>query len=167
MSERAKEQRAPVEDGGLDEIASARAWLDSLRDGVLYKIDGLTMDELRWRPSPTANALGTLVRHLGLAERLWFRLVCAGEEMEVDWLATMFDDLPSDWDVTRLAGFYNDEIAAANAALDTCVSFDEVSRGPSRQTTWRWAAMHMIEEIARHLGHMDITRELIDGHTGR
>jgi hypothetical protein len=36
-----------------------------------------------------------------------------------------------------------------------------------RPTTLRWAVFHLIEETARHVGHMDITRELIDGKVGR
>jgi hypothetical protein len=30
----------------------------------------------------------------------------------------------------------------------------------------RWVVLHMIEETARHAGHLDIARELIDGQTG-
>jgi hypothetical protein len=30
----------------------------------------------------------------------------------------------------------------------------------------RWVLIHMVEETARHAGHMDIARELIDGRTG-
>ena len=30
----------------------------------------------------------------------------------------------------------------------------------------RWIVLHMIEETARHAGHLDIARELIDGQTG-
>ena len=31
----------------------------------------------------------------------------------------------------------------------------------------RWVLMHLLEETARHAGHADILRELIDGRTGR
>jgi hypothetical protein len=31
----------------------------------------------------------------------------------------------------------------------------------------RWVYVHMIEEVARHNGHLDIYRELIDGQTDR
>lgn len=31
----------------------------------------------------------------------------------------------------------------------------------------RWVLMHLLEETARHAGHDDILRELIDGTTGR
>ena len=41
------------------------------------------------------------------------------------------------------------------------------SRGEIRPTTLRWVVGHLIEETARHCGHMDITRELLDGRTGR
>jgi len=36
-----------------------------------------------------------------------------------------------------------------------------------KPTTLRWLLTHMIEETARHAGHLDITRELIDGERGR
>ena len=32
--------------------------------------------------------------------------------------------------------------------------------------TLRWIILHMIEETARHLGHLDLIREAIDGQTG-
>jgi len=57
--------------------------------------------------------------------------------------------------------------AAADRVLDAVDSFDLRSRADFRPTTLRWVMTHLIEEIARHLGHMDITRELVDGRTGR
>jgi hypothetical protein len=51
--------------------------------------------------------------------------------------------------------------------LDAAPSFDVASRGPTRPTTLRWVVTHLVEELARHAGHMDITRELLDGRTGR
>jgi hypothetical protein len=155
----------PAEDQPLDEMAMARAWLANLRAWAEFKVQGLTGEQLRWRPTPSANSLGTIVRHLGLAERLWFRAVWAGEPMDMEWRASMFEPIPDDWSLDDLIAFYQDECRAADAALDTAASFDEASRAPFRPTTLRWAMVHMIEEIARHLGHMDITRELIDGET--
>jgi hypothetical protein len=51
--------------------------------------------------------------------------------------------------------------------LDGAVSFDVPTAGDIRPTTLRWVVTHLIEETARHVGHMDITRELLDGSTGR
>lgn len=32
--------------------------------------------------------------------------------------------------------------------------------------TLRWLLIHVLEDTARHAGHMDILRELIDGRIG-
>jgi hypothetical protein len=39
--------------------------------------------------------------------------------------------------------------------------------GTESPVNLRWALMHLLEETARHAGHADILRELIDGDTGR
>ena len=157
----------PDESTPADEMPMARAWLDHLRESAISKLDDLDADQIRWRPAPTANSLGTIVIHLGLAERLWFRAIFAGEEMDMGWRAHMFDQVPDGWSADDVVAFYRAEIAAADAVLDQATSFDLPSRGSIRHTTLRWAVVHMIEETARHCGHLDITRELIDGRTGR
>jgi uncharacterized damage-inducible protein DinB len=156
----------PDEATPADEITMARAWLTHLRASAIYKLEDLDDAQLRWRPAPTANSLGAIAVHLGYAERLWFRAIFAGEQMEMTWRAHMFT-LPDGWSRADVIKFYRAEIAAADAVLDAESSFDAPSRGPMRPTTLRWVVDHMIEEIARHCGHMDITRELLDGRTGR
>jgi uncharacterized damage-inducible protein DinB len=148
------------------EMAMTRAWLVHLRESALFKLEGLSNEQLRWRPAPTANSLGVLLVHLGYAERLWLRAVFAGEEMDMSWRQHMFE-LPDGWSVDDVIAFYRAEAAAADAVLDQADSFDLPSRGPLRPTTLRWVVLHLVEETARHCGHMDITRELIDGKTGR
>jgi len=66
-----------------------------------------------------------------------------------------------------VVSFYREETAAVDAVLDAAESFDLPSRGEMRPTTLRWVVVHLLEETARHAGHMDITRELLDGRTGR
>ena len=144
----------------------ARGWLQHLRDSAVFKVQGLTGDQLRWRPAPTANPLGVIVVHLGYAERLWLRAVFAGEPMDMAWRARMFD-LPQGWGVDEVVAFYRAETALADAVLDGAASFDLPSAGELRPTTLRWAVYHLIEETARHVGHMDVTRELLDGSVGR
>ena len=117
-------------------------------------------------PSPAANSLGIIVVHLGYAERLWLRAIFAGEQMDMDWRAHMFE-LPDDWSLDQIVAFYQAETAAADAVLDPPSPSTSRRRPASRSTTLRWAVVHLIEETARHLGHMDITRELLDGRTGR
>ena len=46
---------------------------------------------------------------------------------------------------------------------------DELCRRPDADppVSLRWVLLHLLEETARHAGHADIIRELIDGGTGR
>ncbi len=156
----------PGEAVPLGEMAMARAWLQHLRDSAVYKVEGLTPEQLRWRPAPAANALGVIVVHLGYAERLWFRAIWAGEPMDMGWRRHMFE-LPDGWGVDEVVAFYRTEALLADAVLDQASSFDLPSAAAFRPTTLRWAVLHMVEETARHVGHMDITRELLDGSVGR
>ncbi len=156
----------PEESAPLDEIPMARAWLQHLRDSAVFKLEGLDGAQLRWRPAPTANSLGVIVVHLGYAERLWIRAIFAGEAMDMEWRKRMFE-LPEGWGYDEIVAFYRDETAKVDGVLDRATSFDLPSAGGLRPTTLRWAVLHLIEETARHAGHMDITRELLDGRTGR
>jgi uncharacterized damage-inducible protein DinB len=156
----------PDESAPADEMTMARGWLTHLRESAIFKLEDLDDEQLRWAPTPTANSLGVIVVHLGYAERLWLRAIFAGEEMDMAWRQRMFD-LPDGWSVDDVVAFYRAETAAADAVLDSAVSLDLRSRGQLRPTTLRWVMSHLLEETARHVGHMDITRELIDGRTGR
>ena len=104
--------------------------------------------------------------HLGYAERLWLRAIFAGEPMDMGWRTRMFE-LPDEWGVDEVVGFYRAETALADGVLDGAASFDLPSAGDLRPTTLRWTVFHLIEETARHVGHMDVTRELLDGSVGR
>lgn len=156
----------PEESEPADEVPMARAWLTHLRESVIYKLEDLDHEQLRWRPASGANSLGVIAVHLGYAERLWLRAIFAGEQMDMAWRSHMFE-LPDRWSVEDVIAFYRSETVAADRVLDAATSFDVPSSGSFRPTTLRWVVFHLIEEIARHVGHMDITRELLDGRTGR
>jgi hypothetical protein len=59
---------------------------------------------------------------------------------------------------------YRERAAATDAAVRT-MSLTEPSRW-GRDTDLRWVLLHLINETARHAGHADATRELLDGVTG-
>jgi uncharacterized damage-inducible protein DinB len=160
----------PDEAAPADELSMLRGWLTYLRGGAIHKLADLDADQLRWRPSPTANSLGGIVMHLGYSERLWLRVIFDGEEMDMAWTENRYAPtflVPDGWTTDDVVAFYREETAAVDAVLDGADTADLPSRGRIRPTTLRWVMDHLVEEIARHLGHMDITRELLDGRTGR
>jgi len=156
-----------------DERTQLVGWFDLQRSIVRWKCEGLS-DEDAHRPVLPASPLMTVagvVSHLRWAENTWFEVLFLGRpaqgpqfdesiedaEMRVDGvpLAQLLDDYARQCDVSN-------EIVAAH-------SLDEVGRHPdfsSAQATLRWMLLHMLEETARHAGHLDAIRELLDGTTG-
>jgi len=160
----------PAEGAGADEPTLLRAWLTFQRESVIYKLEGLDDEQLRWRPASSANSLGGIATHLAYGERFWFRAVFAGEPLDLSFTDDRFAmtfDVPDGASAAEVIAFYRAESRAADAAIDVATSLDQRSVGELRPTTLRWVLAHEIEETARHAGHMDITRELIDGLVGR
>ena len=90
--------------------------------------------------------------------------------MDMSWTADRYAptfEVPAGWTVEDVISFYRSETAAADEVLDANRDPECPSRAAMRPTTLRWVLTHLLEEIARHVGHMDITRELLDGKTGR
>ena len=145
--------------------------LDWYRAIVENKVDGLGLDEAGRIMTPTGISLLGVIRHLGWVERGWFQEVFAGDEVES--IDSDEDNSPefvlgSDDSVESIVAFYRGEVKrsrqiAAASALDD-LSARTTSFGD--RVSLRWILVHMVEETARHAGHLDIMREMIDGRTG-
>jgi uncharacterized damage-inducible protein DinB len=152
-----------------DEKVSLHTSLDRHRDVVLWKVEGLD-DELLRRPmTPSGTSLLGLVKHLGAVEYSWF---CETFGRETEPLPFDDDDPDADLRVTPtesasdIIAFYRRARAAADDVIDQHDVDDLGTAWFGDQVSLRWVLIHMIEETARHAGHMDILRELIDGATG-
>ena len=155
----------PVRIGGEKEVLLA--FLDQQREIVLWKLDGLTDDQLRQRSlAPSSLYLLGLVKHLAGVEQYW---LCElfGRRAEPRSLAASDDIELDEGDTTdSVVAYYTRARAASNQAI-TELDLDTTA------TTWlgdtisfRWAILHVIEETARHAGHADLIREHIDNRTG-
>ncbi|MFI5683777.1 DinB family protein [Streptomyces sp. NPDC051636] len=150
-----------------DEKATLHASLDRHRDAVLWKLEGLDDEQLRRPMTPSGTQLLGLVKHLGSVEYGWFTGTF-GREVEPPWFDPYSDEdmtVAPDETTERIVAFY------ARAAADrTIAELSLETLGPpawrEQPVSLRWVLVHMIEETARHAGHMDIVRELIDGATG-
>jgi hypothetical protein len=148
---------------------SLHSSLDRHRDVVLWKLGGLTEEQLRRPMVPSGTSMLGLVKHLGAVEYGWF---CETFGRPTEPLP--FDDEDEDADLRVGPHERPDDVIAfytrARAASDSVIiglSLDDVGHAWFGETvTLRWVLIHMIEETARHAGHLDILRELIDGRTG-
>ncbi len=122
----------------------------------------LTEAQSRWRPHADANSIAELVSHLEWVERWWFESVFAGgPDLSADPRCPGFV-AADDRSMSDLISSYVSAWQRSNDVWDGATLDDEVqtNHGP---TSLRWIVVHMIEETARHAGHADITRQLIDG----
>ena len=167
--------------GNQSENPQDQALLDFLaaqRAAVLSIVAGL--DEEAWhRPVvPSGWTPAGLVEHLGGAEWHWFQGVVTGVKPEpppgdeelapYDPTAAFVTDEPS----AEIIAFYRDQCAQSDAVLAvTPLSAQPRGKhdvpGQDEPADVRWVVLHMIEETARHAGHLDIARELLDGQTRR
>jgi Protein of unknown function (DUF664) len=151
------------------EKESLKVALDRHRDAILWKLEGLSDTDLRKVMVPSGTSLLGLVKHLAAVEYGWF---CETFGRETEPLPFDEDDPDADLRVEPgettedVLGFYGRARAAADRVIGE-VGLEETG------TAWfgdavsmRWVLIHMVEETARHAGHVDILRELLDGMVG-
>jgi hypothetical protein len=161
------ERVEPGRDAG--ELSTLNQFLDAQRASAAAKLAGLTDAQARTRSVP-ASALtpGGVVKHLIATERWWFSLDFAALDVPEPGGGNYTGDFetgPEDT-VDALLDRYTAECAASRAAIDGA-ALDDVSRSSDVPAfTLRYALVHMIEETARHCGHLDLLRESIDGARG-
>ncbi len=156
--------------GDGDERTQLVAHLDQMRATFASKVLGVPDDKLSWSPVPSGTSLGGLLQHLTQTEDWWFSHIVGRRPVAYEWHD---DDPDSDFRVPpgataeSMVAAYDSECARSNevvAATDLDAMTDPDGERPGRSL--RWVLLHMIEEVARHAGHADIVRELLDGATG-
>ena len=119
-----------------------------------------------------------MVKHLALVEDDWFQVKFLGRPEIEPWASAPFDDDP-DWEwhsateeaLEDLVGLYEaacERSRAAVAEVGGDLGTLSAERHPrtGEQISLRWIMLHMIEETARHNGHVDLLREALDGVVG-
>lgn len=147
-------------------------YLDYFRSVLVDKLQGLSDDELRssWLPSGWAPL--ALLKHLTYVELRWLVWGFEGEPVEQPW-----GDAPQGrWSVAPdetlgdlVAALH--EQAARSRAIVQVHQLSDVGEPGGRwmgapPATLERVLFHLLQEYARHVGHLDIVRELIDGKVG-
>jgi len=150
-----------------------RTFLRAQRESVLAIVEGLSEEAWHRSVVPTGWTPAGMLEHLGGAEWHWFQGVVAGRQPELpgdlDVDRTPYDPMSvvftSDASSAEVLAFYRDQCAESESVLATTpLSAPPRGRhGPYEPPNVRWVVLHMIEETARHAGHLDLARELLDG----
>jgi hypothetical protein len=147
-------------------------YLDYYRAVVLAKVDGLTEAQLRGSILPSGWSPLELVKHLTFVELRWLEWGFEGTPVADPWA----DHDGERWHVGD--GEATADLLAAlqargrvTASIARRHPLDEVGAPGERwdgapPATLERCLLHVLQEYARHLGHLDVVRELLDGVTG-
>ncbi|NAZ82619.1 DUF664 domain-containing protein [Kineococcus sp. R8] len=155
---------------GPDVVSLAVDYLDWCGSVLLRRLDGLDDLQLRRSVVPSGwSALG-LVKHSAATRRYWVRHVFEGDDVDFSWPGSA----EQEWEVTpddtgeHLRSFYRQEhehsLRVFRGSPPSTVSARDYG-GTGVRPTLAWILLHLVQESARHAGHLDISRELTDGRT--
>ena len=163
---------APLTTG--DEKALLHAHLQLNRDALLWKLEGLSETELRRPMTGTGTNLLGLVKHLTGVEGGYFCDAFGRQRPPLAWEADEdaalgeFSDMYAKPDETaeEIVACYRAATAAADRSI-AALDLDATGRHHIGITvSLRWMLLTVLLDTARHAGHADIVRELIDGAAG-
>lgn len=162
-----------------DPKADLKRYLDTVREALLWKLEGVGERDLRWPRTPTGTNLLGIVRHVANVEIGYFGPTFGREWPEPDHPLVVDDadydaDPQADWWVPAevsaadVVDFYRQVIAFSDATI-AALPLDAVGRvqwWSDGDVTLHLVVTHVIVDIARHAGHADVLREEVDGAVG-
>jgi uncharacterized damage-inducible protein DinB len=149
-----------------DERAVSTGWLEWQRATVRRKCEGLDEEAARRRPVPSSElSIASVVSHLRSVEWHWFERSFLGDDSDADpsggWVL-------GSQPLAELLDAYDAQCARSRdiVAAHDLDAIEAYAPAGLPLVSLRWIVGHMTEETARHLGHLDLLREAIDGSRG-
>jgi hypothetical protein len=150
-------------------------YLDYYRATLLRKLDGMSEKDLRTSRLPSGWAPLALLKHLAFVERRWFRWGFAAEQVDLVWGEEDHDSRK--WQVgdgesaEEIRALFLDECARSRKIVAVAELHEPARSGggfnpPDHHPALIWILFHLLQEYARHVGQLDVVRELADGVTG-
>jgi uncharacterized damage-inducible protein DinB len=150
--------------GSDDERELLLQWLGYLRGAVARNLDGLDDAQARWTPDGRLISLVGIVHHLTRVEWRWVEGGFEGAVVERS--EDEFRPGP-ELRVDAALAAYRERATATDATVRSLpLAKQSDPRSWAEGKNLRWVLLHLINETARHAGHADATREMLDGTTG-
>lgn len=155
-----------------DERSVLFQMLEYVQQTALFKVRGLDQEKARHAPIPTSPLTNpaSLLNHLRWNEFYWVEVITLGGDDTAPWSDEHPDgemeqglELP----IEEIIAAYSTQVQRTRELLAP-LGLDAETEQPLRDfhPTVRWIVQHLIEETARHNGHLDLLREMADGSVG-
>jgi len=162
-----------------DHKAVLRRYLHDARQALVWKVSGLSEQDVRRPRTPTGTSLLGIVKHALNVEAGYFGATFGRDWPIADRLAPMaaYDTDPqADWYATEdesaadVLALYRQVWELADETIEE-LPLDALGQVPwwpaaRRQVTLQQIIVHVLTDLARHAGQADILREQLDGQTG-
>ena len=162
-----------------DETATLLGSLDRQREIFAWKCGGVDAAGLQATVGASSMTLGGLVKHLALVEDEYFTGRLLGQQLGAPWDSADWDE-DRDWEwhsaaddtPEQLEQLWREAVARSRSAVAEVLAdggLDQLCRRTwpdGRAPSLRRVLVDLIEEYARHVGHADLLREVVDGETG-
>jgi uncharacterized damage-inducible protein DinB len=147
-------------------------YLDFFRSKVLDKVTGLPERALRHSSLPSGWTPVELVKHLTFVEMRWLEWGFEGREVAEPWGDTRNErwHVATEETLAQLTSALEAQGARSRAVIESHDLSERGQPGPrwngAEPATLERILFHLLQEYARHLGHLDIVAELADGSVG-
>lgn len=150
-----------------DERTALLQFLDVYRADIVAKVAGVADEQASRRVlRATKMTIGGIVKHLAWSEDSWFQGKLLGAPVPEPWASSPIA-VELDWPfesahedaVADLIALYSAACDRSRAAVEQCRSLDALAARESfgdGPVNLRWLLVHMIDETARHAGHLDL-----------
>jgi uncharacterized damage-inducible protein DinB len=169
----------PEPEPAVSEVETLLGFLNFQRATLKWKCAGLGSDGLNVSVGVSTMTLGGLLKHMTFVENEWFWRWLGDNERLEPWLSIDWEQQP-DWEFSSARGDSPDilrinwesSVVLSNQQIERFLSVGGLDglalrKWPNGESpSLRWILVHMIEEYARHNGHADLMREVVDGQTG-
>ncbi len=157
-------------DRGTPLAAAVVDFLEFAQVTAVNKLAGLTEDQTRATPLPTSPAMSLLglIKHLTAVQRQHVQIHIGGQDLPSLWRSDDHDyefRLTDDDSIESVVAAFDRECKASRATLASVAMDAEIVTYGHSNRVGRVMA-DVLQESARHLGHIDILREMIDGAKG-
>lgn len=160
----------------MDDKATLHHYLRGQRESLLTKLEGLGEYDARRPMTPTGTNVAGLVKHVACVQHDYFGVVFGRTSgRDLPWLADDAEPdadmwVPAEESLESVVELHHFSAAHADATIEA-LPLDAPGRVPwwpaeRAEVTLQSILVHMAVETARHAGHADILRELIDGSVG-